>query len=363
MLSQSEKRKKRSYSASFKYSLANTLFAVAAAFAIGILIMLAIGADPFDTYYQMISQSLFTFDGLMRTFHVAAPLILTGLAIAVTFKANLFNMGVEGQMLLGGFCTAIVGSHFQNLPAFLHVLVCLLLAMLCGMVFALIPACLKAYYKVDEMVVTLMLNYATVEILTFLSEGVFRDPTSGYVSTATIQDSAMFSKLLSSDLTSFFFIAILMFCIIYVLFKYTRLGLELKALGQNVNFAEATGMNVKKKIIILFLISGALSGLAGAGWMMSEKFRYTLSFSGNPGLGWDGMLISLLGAHSPLGVLIAAFFYSSLKVGMSKIELFTNVPGEIISVIQAFMILFLSVTIFSLKKSQERKARKEQLSR
>lgn len=343
-----------------KYSVSNALLSVVAAFAIGILIMLAIGADPFDTYYQMISQSLFTFDGLMRTLHVAAPLILTGLAIAITFKANLFNMGVEGQMLLGGFFAGIVGTKLQNIPAPFHILICLFIGILCGALFALIPALLKAYFKVDEMVVTLMLNYAVIEILTFLSEGVFRDPSSGYVATATVAPSAMFGKLFGSDLTLFFFISILVFILIFILFKYSRLGLELKALGQNMEFAEATGMNVKQKMITLILISGALSGLAGAGWMMSEKFRYTLSFSGNPGLGWDGMLISLLGAHSPVGVIIAALFYSSLKVGMSKIELFTNVPGEIISVIQSLMILFLSVAFFTKSRSIERRMRKEQ---
>lgn len=343
-----------------KYTIANAILPVIAAFAIGIMIMLAIGADPFDTYYQMISQSLFTVDGLMRTLHVAAPLILTGLAIAMTFKANLFNMGVEGQMLLGGFFAGVVGAKLQGLPAPFHILICLIAGIVCGVLFALIPAVLKACFKVDEMVVTLMLNYAAIEILTFLSEGVFRDPTSGYVATETVAPTAMFAKLFDGDLSLFFFIAILVFVLVFMLFKYSRLGMELKALGQNMDFAEATGMNVKKKIIVLILLSGALSGLAGAGWMMSEKFRYTLSFSGNPGLGWDGMLISLLGAHNPVGVIIAAFFYSSLKVGMSKIELFTSVPGEIISVIQALMILFLAVTFFSKKRSIERRMRKGQ---
>lgn len=342
-----------------QFASMNALLAVILAFFIGLFIILAIGENPFTTYYEMIMQALFTFDGLMRTLHVASPLILTGLAIAITFKANLFNMGVEGQMLLGGFFAGIAGAKLTGLSPALHVLVCLLVGIVCGMAFALIPALLKAYFNVDEMVVTLMLNYAIIEFLTFLSEVVFRDPASGYVSTETVAPSSMFGKLFRSDLTGFFFISLMVFVIIFIMVKYSRLGMEMRALGQNINFAEATGMNVRKKIIILFLISGALSGLAGAGWMLSEKFRYTLTFSGNPGLGWDGMLISLLGAHSPIGVLIAALFYSSLKVGMSKIELFTNVPGEIISIIQAFMILFLSVTFFSRQKAIERNVRKE----
>ena len=205
MTNSSEKLKNTKKVGNVRYSVMNALLAVVGAFVIGIVIMLAVGADPFDTYYQMISQSLFTFDGLMRTLHVAGPLILTGLAIAITFKANLFNMGVEGQMLFGGFFAGIVGAKLQGLPSVIHIIICFMVGVLCGMLFALIPAILKAYFRVDEMVVTLMLNYAMIEILTFLSEGVFRDHTAGYVATETVQPTAMFGKLFSSDLTFFSF--------------------------------------------------------------------------------------------------------------------------------------------------------------
>lgn len=335
-------------------SLLNSALPVLAAFILGGVIIAMIGGNPFLTYLQMISMSLFEPSGLMRTLHVAAPLVLTGLAIAITFKANIFNMGVEGQMLLGGFFAGIVGSKLENLPPVLHITICLLVAMLCGMLFALVPAILKAYFHVNEMVVTLMLNYAAAEFLIFLSEGIFRDQSAGYVATPTVLASAMFNKLFGTDLTPFFFIAALAFAIVLFVIRRGKLGFEIEAIGKNIEFAEATGMMVRNKIITIMLISGAISGLAGAGWMMSERFRYSLSFSGAPGLGWDGMLISLLGAHSPLGVLVAALFYSALKVGMSKIELFTTVPKEIVSVIQGLMILFLSVRY--LKQNQQIKA-------
>jgi general nucleoside transport system permease protein len=125
----------------------------------------------------------------------------------------------------------------------------------------------------------------------------------------------------------------------------SKLGFEITAMGKNVDFAEATGMNVRKKIITIFIISGALSGIAGAGWMMSDKFVYTLDFSGSPGLGWDGMLIALLGSHSPVGILIAAIFYAALKVGSHSIAIYSNVPAEIIVLIQSLIVLFLSVKL------------------
>jgi simple sugar transport system permease protein len=147
------------------------------------------------------------------------------------------------------------------------------------MAFALVPALLKAWFKVNEMVTTLMLNYAVGEVLIFLSEGVFRDPKAGYVATPMLRESAMFRKLGGNDLTAFTFWpgggALRP-----VRDEASKLGFEIEAIGKNPAFAEAAGMRVRRKIVTAMLLSGALSGLAGAGWMMSERFRYSLAFSG-----------------------------------------------------------------------------------
>ena len=328
-------------------ALLGVLVPVFAAFFVGAIMILAIGENPILTYRVMIEKSLFNMEGLLKTLHLASPLILTGLAIAITFKANIFNMGVEGGAILGGFFAGVVGFSFNGLPAPVHIFLCLLTGAVVGMLYALIPAILKAYYKVDEMVVTLMLNYAVVVLVTFLSQGVFRDPSSGYVATFAIYESAMFTKILNTNLTYFFVISIVVFVILYVIFKKTRLGYEITAIGKNPEFAEAMGMKVRRNIIKIMLISGALSGLAGAGYLMSEKFRFTLDFSGNPGLGWDGMLIALLGSHNPIGVLVAAIFYAALKTGSEYIGIYTNVPKDIVAIIQGILILFLSVKFIS----------------
>lgn len=310
---------------------------------VGGIIIAAIGENPFLTYQIMIQKSLFSVKGILKTLHFASPLILTGLAIAITFKANIFNMGVEGAAVLGGFFAGVVGFSIKGINPVLHIMLCLLTGMIVGMIFTLIPAVLKAYFKVNEMVVTLMLNYVVVEVVKYLAQGVFKDPASGYVATYAINDSAMFNKILNSDLTMFFFLALVVFAILYVIFKKSKLGFEITAIGKNPEFSEATGMKVAKKIIVIMLISGAVSGLAGAGYLMSEKYRFTLDFSGSPGLGWDGMLIALLGNHNPIGVLIAAVFYAALKTGSEYIGLFTNVPKDIVGVIQGILILCLSV--------------------
>lgn len=331
----------------FTISLTNSLLPVMLAFLIGAVIMVFIKEDPFTTYGIMLNKTLFDWKGFLKTLHFASPLILTGLAIAITFKANIFNMGVEGQMLIGAFFSGVIGFTVKGLNPVVHVLLCLTVGITCGMVFALIPALLKAYFKVNEMVVTLMLNYAVSEILRVLSQTKYRDPAAGYVATPAIADSAMFKRFGETSLTPFFFITMAVFILMYFVFKKSKLGYEVTAIGKNPEFAEASGMNVRKKIIIIMLISGALSGLAGSGYMMSEKFKYTLDFSGNPGLGWDGMLIALLGSHNPLGIIIAAIFYSALKTGSDSIGIFTNVPKEIVGVIQGLIILFLAIRFIS----------------
>lgn len=324
-------------------AIINSILPVVFAFVLGSIIIAAIGENPLETYGILIQKSLFTTKGFMNTLHYAAPLILTGLAIAVTFKANVYNMGVEGQMLLGGFFAGIVGAYLPEMNSVLHKLICFAVAIICGMAFALIPALLKAKCNVNEMVVTLMLNYAMIKFLEFLTTGVFRDKSAGYVATPTIKDGTMFQRFGTSRLTMFFVIAMILLVIMYIIMNRSKLGYEITSIGKNPEFAEANGMRVGRKIIMIMLISGALSGIAGAGWMMSDQFKYTLSFSANPGLGWDGMLIALLGGHSPIGILVAAIFYAALKTGSDSINMYTTVPKEIVSIIQGMIILFLAV--------------------
>lgn len=324
----------------------NAVVPVLAAFAIGALIILGIGEDPIAAYGYMLGNTLFTWTGFLKTLHFAAPLILTGLAIAITFKANIFNMGVEGQLLGGAFVAGILGSSLKGLPAAVHIPLCLIVGVIVGVLLAVIPAVLRAYFDVNEIVTTLMLNYAIIEILRVLSQTIFRDPASGYVSTVPIEQSAMFTRLGGTSLTLFFPLTIIIWIVMYFVFTKSRLGYEVTALGLNPPFAEATGMNMRRKIMTIMLISGAIAGLAGAGVMMSEKFKYTLDFSGSPGLGWDGMLVSLLGSNSPIGVLIAAIFYAALKTGADSISIFSDVPKEIVGIIQGLIILFLAIKYF-----------------
>jgi simple sugar transport system permease protein len=168
----------------------------------------------------------------------------------------------------------------------------------------------------------------------------------------------MFQRISSAKLTPFFFISLAAFVVMFFVMNRSKLGFEITAMGKNVEFADAMGMRVRRKIIVLMLISGALAGLAGAGYMLSDQYHYTLSFSGDPGLGWDGMLIALLGNHSPVGILIAAIFYAALKTGADNINLYSSVPKEIVTVIQGLIILFLAVKLLDERFGLRDRARK-----
>ncbi|MDR2629455.1 MAG: ABC transporter permease [Spirochaetaceae bacterium] len=321
----------------------NSLLPVLLAFFIGGMIILFLKENPFRVYGIMMGKSLFSIRGFLDTLHYASPLVLTGFAIAVTFKANIFNMGVEGQMLLGGFFAGVIGAFLPVANPVLHKLLCILTGMSFGVLFAMIPAALKACFRVDEMVVTLTLNYAMAKLLEYLASGPFCDKSIGFVGTPIIANSAMFLRLGPSRFTVFAFLALTVFLILWFVMSRTTLGYEIHALGSNSVFAEAVGIRTRRKILILMALSGALAGMAGAGNMLSEQYRYTLAFSGSPGLGWDGMLIALLGRHSPVGILIAAILYAALKTGADKINMYTSVPKEIVTVIQGLIILFLAI--------------------
>ncbi len=324
-------------------SLLNIFIPIVFAFLIGAILILIAGKNPLEAYWCLIQQSLLTANGFMGTLSYASPLIMTGLAVAITFKAQIVNMGVEGQMYIGDFVATWAGFTFTGLPPVIHVTICILLGMLSGALFASLAGILKAVFHINEIVVTLMFNYIAIIFTEYLTNGPFKQ-NIGYVATARVLDSAMLPRLSSTTLLSWsIFFAIACVPVFWFIYNRMKLGYEVDIIGKNIGFADATGMNVKKKILIMFLISGAVAGLAGATEMLGVQRRFTPTFSTNPGLGWDGMLVALMGANNPIGVFIAAIFFGALKYGSTTLQTYVGVSYDIITVIQSLLILFLAV--------------------
>lgn len=321
----------------------NVLLPVLLSFAICAILILIAGKNPLKVYWTLISKSLLSKEGLLHTLSYASPLIMTGLALAISFKAQIINMGVEGQLYIGAFIATWAGFTFTGLPKFIHLPLCLILAMFSGSVYAYIAGVLKAFFHINEIVVTLMLNYIAIIFTRYLTSGPFKQ-NIGYTATARVLDSAMLQRITqNTQLSTAIIFALALVPLFWIIYNKTKLGFEINFIGKNIGFADATGMNVKKKILIIMLISGAVAGLAGSTEILGVYRRFTPDFSSNPGLGWDGMLVALLGGNNPIGVFVAAIFFGALKYGSTTLQTFEGVPYDIINVLQSLIILFLSI--------------------
>lgn len=321
----------------------NILMPIVFALAVGAIFVAFSGKNPISVYSFLIKQSLFNEIGLLNTLVSATPIIMTGLGIAISFKSGLYNMGIEGQMYAGAFFAAYLGFTLSGLPSFIHITICILGGMLTGMLYSLIPAILKAKFHVDEMVATMMLNYVAIIFTKYLTNGPFYGFT-GFPATVFINDEAKLPRFNSKvPFTPAFFIAIALVLIFMVIYKKTKLGYEMEAMGKQVYFSDSVGMRVDKKIIVIFLIAGAVSGIAGATEVLGVHGRFISGFSANPGLGWDGMLVALLASNNPIGVVLAAILFGALKYGGTTLQTFMGVSNDTIGIIQAALILFLSV--------------------
>jgi simple sugar transport system permease protein len=315
---------------------------------IGYIIIWISGYNANDAFSYLLIGSLGSTRQIMNTLFAATPLIFTGLATAISFKAELYNMGAEGQLYLGAFVAAYLGFTIQGLPPVLHVTLCLLGGAVVGMMFALVPAIIRAYFQVDEMVSTLMLNYVAILFTTWLASYPFRAPGSSNPETYKIHDSAILPRLSeSSQLHVGFIIALVVFVLVYVLLNKTVLGYQITSIGKNKNFSQFVGMNVSKKIVLIMAISGVISGLGGAVETLGTHGKFVSGFS--PDYGWTGLTIALIGRYNPIGVLAASFLFGILKNGGSSMEIMTGVPRSLISIIEGLIVLFFTVDLLEKK--------------
>lgn len=321
----------------------NIVLPIIFALAVGSVFIALTGKNPLKVYSFLVKQAFFSEIGILHTLSNATPIIMTGLGIAICFKAGMYNMGIEGQMYMGAFVAAYLGFTLTGLPPMLHVPICIVGGMLAGMLYSIVPSVLKAKFHVDEMVVTMMLNYVAQIFTKYLTNGPFYGFT-GFPATVFIEESAKLSRFNSKvAFTPAFFIALACVLVFYIIYRKTKLGYEINAMGKQLYFADSVGMRVDKKIIIIFLIAGAVSGIAGATEVLGVHYRFISGFSANPGLGWDGMLVALLAANEPIGIVFAAILFGALKYGGTTLQTFMGVSNDTIGIIQASLILFLSI--------------------
>ena len=316
------------------------IIAILMAFLAGAIVLLITGYSPLETYSAMIMGAFGDIFGIGQTFTQATPIIFTALAFLFAFKCGLFNIGAEGQLLIGGFAAALVGVSFQGLPAFIHVPMALLAGALAGGLWGFIPAILKAKLGAHEVITTMMLSYVAFYVTGYMVNYPFKAP--GWVAqTVAIAPSAELPRILQpTQLSASIFIAVILVALTHYTLQKTTFGYEVRATGLNPTAAESGGIDVRRGMILALVVSGALAGLGGSGEVMGVHRRFIEGFS--PGYGWDGLAVALVGGLHPVGVLLAAVLFGAFRSGGMVMTRVTGVPLDIVFILQALVILFVA---------------------
>ena len=309
---------------------------------VGAVVMLVSGYDPILGYTALWNGIFGDSYSIGNTIRQITPYILAGLAVAFAFRTGLFNIGVEGQLLMGWLAAAWVG-YAVELPRIIHLPLAIIAAAIAGGLWAFLVGFLKARLNVHEVISSIMLNYTalyiTNAIIKSLSDGGFKTET--VLASATLRAQWLRDLTDNSSLHLGIIIALLMVIVMWFLLEKTTRGYELKAVGFNQNAAEYAGMSVKKNIILAMTISGMFAGLAGAMEALGT-FQNASIKAGFTGVGFDGIAVALLGANTPLGVVFGATLFGSLKYGALNMPNAAGIPEEMVSIIIALIIFFVA---------------------
>lgn len=320
------------------FGLLGSAGAVLVALLLGGLVMQFSGANPFEAYGALIDGALVGKRAIAETLIYSAPLILGGLAFALSYRAGLFNIGIEGQLITGGFIAGLVGAWDLGLPAPVYVPLALLSGAIGGAVWGFIPGILKAKAGAHEVITTIMLNYLAIRIITYLSlrqsDHLPVDPN--FIATNRVVDAARLPLLMPPTRLHFGIIIAIVAALVlwYVMFN-TRFGYNVRAVGLSEGASSYGGIKWGATIAIAMAIAGALAGLAGAGEALGLHGRH---WATPPGYGFTAIAVGLVGRNHPIGVVFAGLLFGVLNAGGPSMQR-AGVSSEIVLLIQGFIIL------------------------
>ncbi len=321
------------------------LAAVAASLVIAALLVLWSGAEPFSVFGLVIKGALGSQFALFETLTRATPLIFTGLAAAIAFRARLWNIGAEAQLYGGAIMAVLLGTGLLPLPAPILIPILLIAGAAAGALLLLGPTLMKTRFGVDEVVTTLLLNFIILLFVSFLLEGPLKDPMGlGWPQSKKVIEAALLPKLVHGKrLHLGFLIACAMACIIWFINTRTIHGYEMKAVGFNPKAARFAGMKVDLVMVKVALLSGGLAALAGVSEVIGLKGNLTLDLS--PGFGYAGIVVAMLAMLHPLGVVAASIFVAAMFVGADAMSRQAGVPNYIAHVMVATALLTMVVAM------------------
>ena len=318
--------------------------AVLAALILGTSLIVWAGEPVLASYWALLKGALGSGFALNETLTRSTPLIFTGLAAAVAFRAKFYNIGAEGQLYCGALAATFFGTGLISLPPVLMVPFLMLVGALAGGAILIVPVLLKTHMKVDEVVTTLLLNFVILLLVSYLLEGPLKDPMSlGWPQAAPIVEEGIWPPLLAKGRLHIGFIFALVAALMaWALMRFTVWGYEIRAVGLNASAAGFAGISVNATVIRTALISGGLAGLAGVE-VAGLKGYLTLDLS--PGFGYAGIAVAMLAQLHPLGVILSAFFISAVYVGADAMSRSTDIPTYIADVLVGLSVLTILVSV------------------
>ena len=314
--------------------------AILIAFIFGAAVLAVTGYSPLEAYVSMASGAFGSRYGVGQTLTQATPIVFTSIAFLVGLKAGLFNIGIEGQFLMGAMGATLAGIYLSGIPWVVHVPLTILFGMMVGALWALIPAVLKSRFDAHEVITTMMLSYVATHFTSYLVNYPFKAP--GWVSQSVrINGSAELPRILPpTQLSAGIFIAVIVTAASTYFLQRTVIGYELRATGLNPSAAENAGISIDRSILVSMALSGAVAGLGGACEIMGIHRRFIQGFS--PGYGWDGLAVALVGGLNPVGSFFASVLFGALRSGGMIMTRATGVPLDIVNILQALVIVFVA---------------------
>lgn len=327
-----------------KFGIPPEIFAVVFAFLLGMLVLFVTGYPPFRALSALFRGAFGSRNALGQTLTQATPILFTSLAFLLAFRCGIFNIGVEGQFLVGAFVATLAGLSFRGLPFPVHAVVSLLLGGCGGAMYALFPALLKVYLGAHEVITTMMLSYVALYLTSYFVNYSLKAP--GWVAqTEAVAASARLPRILPPTQLSLAFPIALGFAFFVLWFlERTVPGFAIRAVGANPDASENRGISVRKYQLLAFVLSGFIAGVGGGGEILGVHGRFVDGFS--PGYGWDGIAVSLVGRLHPLGCIFASILFGMLRAGGMTMTRVTKVPLDLSLIVQALVILLVAAPFF-----------------
>ena len=339
------------------------IFATLAALLVGAIFLILLDANPITAYGALVQGAFGSFNAFAETLVKAIPLLLVGLGTCIAYRGSVTNIGGEGQMIIGAILSTWFGLTFTELPGWLAIIIAMLLGILGGMIWGGIPGILKAYFNVNEILSTVMMNAVAVQIMNYLMRGPMIDPiqkeaSSQIPQTARLIEAYRLPRLSPTRLHLGLVIAVLLAVAVYFLLWRTTLGYRIRAVGQNQPASNYGGIDVKKHIVVALLLSGAFAGLAGMMQVYGVNYRIitdgsATGFTGNAG--FNGIVAALFGQLHPLITIPASVLFGGLLVGANAMQRVVQVPSALITALNGLVVVFVVSSEFFRRRSQKRR--------